>query len=386
MVGRADDYSLTDQPPTTFQVYPDGMAACEAKWNNVYADGYKFAERAPAALACSYTFQSYRTVGDEQVTLPFSQLRGPTWLKVNAAVNVCDSGPGCTGQHIESIEGLVRVEGDMAEAPSPTCKVAEQSGPNGSIIRFSGSDANSSKLDSVVKWAFLPADFAVSGTTVTATRPGKVTAVYGLTNWYGPSSATCSATVGGDPVATRVSAPAVKQVYGDTARLRVTVSPDATGTVSAKVGRKKVNGNVTAGKATVVLPATALKPGKHSITLAYQGDPGTFKPSSGKVTVTVLKASPTIKVSGPKTVQRGKVAKFKATVTAAGVRPTGKVRFKVAGTSWIGKLKKNGQATVKVRISKSAKPGKSKVVATYRGDAYVVALKAAPKRITVKGR
>lgn len=73
-------------------------------------------------------------------------------------------------------------------------------------------------------------------------------------------------------------------------------------------------------------------------------------------------------------------------MTAAGVRPTGKVRFKVAGASWTGKLKKNGRATVKVRISKSAKPGKSKVVATYRGDAYVVALKAAPKRITVKGR
>lgn len=180
-----------------------------------------------------------------------------------------------------------------------------------------------------------------------------------------------------DPVAdTKVSAAAVKQVYGKSAKLSVAVSPKATGKVSVKVGAKILTANLASGKATLTIPARALKPGVHTLTVNYAGVAGKFKASSAKVKVTVVKAAPAVKVTAPKKVKRGKSASVTVTVKATGVQPTGKVTVSLSGKTKTVKLNSKGKAVAKIKVAKSTKPGKKKVSATYAGSSYVAKLKA----------
>ncbi|WP_456698135.1 fibronectin type III domain-containing protein [Aeromicrobium sp. P5_D10] len=180
---------------------------------------------------------------------------------------------------------------------------------------------------------------------------------------------------------TKVSASAGQMTYGKAGSVTVTVAAttgDAkpTGKVSTKVGGRSVAATLANGKATLKLPATSLKPGTRSLTVSYSGADGSFGASSKTVAVKVVKAKASVKVKGPKKVKRGKTATYTVTVTAPGIRATGKVTVKVAGKSRTVTLNAKGKAVVKVKIAKGTKPGRKTVTVTYRGDTYVGSAKA----------
>jgi len=175
-----------------------------------------------------------------------------------------------------------------------------------------------------------------------------------------------------EPAATTVTATDVTQVYGTSAQLVIAVSPTATGTLAVTAGSQTVTGTLSAGRATVTLPAKVLEPGSHQVSVAYAGVPGEFQPSQGTATVTVVKATPTVKVAKTRTkVKRGKVVAIKITVTAPGVAPTGKVTVRVAGKARTVKLNKRGRATVRISLPRHAKTGSKRVKVSYGGDEHV---------------
>ena len=181
----------------------------------------------------------------------------------------------------------------------------------------------------------------------------------------------------------KITAGAVKQTYGKTAKLSVKVTPKATGTVSVKAGKKTVSAKLSGGKATLTIPAKSLAPGKHTLTVKYPGVQGAFEASTASVKVTVAKASPSVKVSVPKKVKRGKTATITVTVKATGVQPSGKVTVNLGGTKKTVKLSSKGKAVVKIKVAKGTKIGKKKLAVSYAGSSYVAAKKASTKWVTV---
>lgn len=187
------------------------------------------------------------------------------------------------------------------------------------------------------------------------------------------------------PVDTSIVVPAIEQVYGKTAKVTVSVSPAATGTVTLEAGSRTVTAALSGGRATLTIPAKALEPGKRTVVVSYAGVPGSFNPSRATATVTVAKATATVKAKPSKSkVKRGKTATFSVVVTASGVTPTGKVTVKVAGKSRTVKLSKTGKATVRIVLPKSAKTGKKTVTVSYGGDARVASAKATSKLTIVR--
>jgi hypothetical protein len=187
-----------------------------------------------------------------------------------------------------------------------------------------------------------------------------------------------------EPVSTAVSAEAVKQVYGRVAELEVTVEPNAAGEVSVDTGPEVLTTELVNGEATVPLPARLLAPGRHTLAITYPGMIGEFSPSEGIVPVRVVRARPSVRITPVKAeVRRGANAVFRAVVDAVGVKPSGRVSVKVAGKARTVRLAPSGRATIKVPLSKHAKPGVKKAVASYSGDAYVrKALSATRIRVT----
>ncbi|MFC7764755.1 Ig-like domain repeat protein [Leucobacter soli] len=185
-------------------------------------------------------------------------------------------------------------------------------------------------------------------------------------------------------VETSISATVATQRYGRTAQLKITVAPKATGKVTAAVGSRLVTGALVSGKATLKLPAKALKPGRHAVKITYSGVADRFAASQGSVTVTVKKAIAKVTAKRSKArVKTGNTAKFTVAVKSTGVTPGGKVTVKVAGKSKTVKLGKRGTTTVKVKIPKSKKAGVRKVSVTYHGSSTVSSAKSATKiRIT----
>ncbi|MFT3968899.1 MAG: Ig-like domain repeat protein [Micropruina sp.] len=187
-----------------------------------------------------------------------------------------------------------------------------------------------------------------------------------------------------DPaVDTKVTVAAATQTYGKTAELSVTVTPDATGTVSVKAGTKTVTATLSGSKATLTVPAKALAPGKHSLTVSYAGVKDTFKASSATVTATVVKAVPSTTVTAPKKIKRGKTATITVTVKATGLTPTGTITVRLGGTKKTVKLDGKGKAVAKIKVAKGTKPGKKKLTVSYGGSSYVAATKASTKWVTV---
>ncbi len=188
----------------------------------------------------------------------------------------------------------------------------------------------------------------------------------------------------GEGVATTVSAAAVTQVYGRSATLPVTVSPDATGTVTVQAGSQTLTASVSGGRASVTLPAKALHPGVQRLAVAYAGVPGTYRPSTATAEVTVARAVPTVTVRPVKAkVKRGRSAAFVVTVRGEGVNPTGTVAVRIGGRTGTMKLDASGRAKVEVKVGAKAKLGKRKVTVTYAGDDYVVGAAGGTARIRV---
>lgn len=205
---------------------------------------------------------------------------------------------------------------------------------------------------------------------------------------YGPSAAH-SLTVdtdapGPESIATSITTRAVRQVYGKSANLVVTVSPRATGTVSLKAGSRTLVGTLTGGRAKVTVPARALEPGARTVAVSYAGDPGRFRPSTGTAAVTVVKASPKLTVEARRSkVKRGRTAAFTVAVTAAGVKPSGRITVKTAGRSKTVRLNAKGRAIVKGKIPRGAKVGKKSVSVSYSGSTHVAKGKTASASIRV---
>lgn len=156
--------------------------------------------------------------------------------------------------------------------------------------------------------------------------------------------------------------------YGTAGSVTVNVTPAAaTGTVAVSKGNDVVGSVVLAsGQGTVTLPAKSLPVGTHVLTLTYSGDTG-HKPSTGSVTVTVVKAEGTVKAKvKPKRVVADKTrARVVVTVDAEGFVPTGRVKVLVAGKTYRAKLV-DGKAVIKLKEFK--KPGAYKAKVSYLGD------------------
>lgn len=177
--------------------------------------------------------------------------------------------------------------------------------------------------------------------------------------------------------------------YGRAGQVDVTVGASnstatPTGSVRAKIGSTTVTAPVVRGRAVLRVPATAWAPGKRTFTVDFVGQTdGHAVTARATAVATVAQASPTVKVRASAKVRRSKVATVRVTVTAAGVKPTGKVRVSVAGKSRTVKLK-SGKAVVKIRVPKKAKTGKRTVVVKYLGSTYVAPKSSRSKRTLVR--
>jgi M6 family metalloprotease-like protein len=149
----------------------------------------------------------------------------------------------------------------------------------------------------------------------------------------------------------------------------------ATGNVTVKEGSTTLGtGTLSAGSATINLPAT-LPVGTHALTASYAGN-ADYNAGAANVTATVVAAPPT-QVASTTTASAPKKVKFKqdfdvtATVTAAGVTPTGTVQV-FDGSKLIGTGTLVG-GTVKIHVKKNLKSGKHTLTVKYLGSAEVTA-------------
>jgi 5'-nucleotidase len=137
------------------------------------------------------------------------------------------------------------------------------------------------------------------------------------------------------PVNTTVSGSAASFAYGKTGSLAITVSPaTAAGTVTVTTDKGATLGaaTITGGSGSLALAAKGLKPGTHTLTLAYAGN-STHKASTGTVSVQVTKPEPKVKVKRDKTVEKGDKSKVVVKVTAPDdINVGGKVKLVIKGT------------------------------------------------------
>ena len=178
--------------------------------------------------------------------------------------------------------------------------------------------------------------------------------------------------VGTDAVIKPGTSPAM--VYGTTpAPIAGEIRGDGdstTGTVEVREGNAVLGtAKVVAGEYAVQLGAKALKPGAHTLTLAYSGD-AKNKAAERSIAVSVSKAAGKVGVSRSRgTLKGGKRLTVKIAVSARGVTPSGKVQVKVGSKVVKNLTLKNGKAsyTVKKFTSKGAK----KVTVVYLGSDLV---------------
>lgn len=196
-----------------------------------------------------------------------------------------------------------------------------------------------------------------------------------------PASESVTVAAEPSPAVTSMTASAGQVVYGRAGRVTVTVTSASgaatpSGTVSTKVGGRTLTAALSGGRATLALPARSLRPGRSALRITYAGVEGRFTATTAAAAIRVLKVTPRVKVNGSKKVKRGRTATYTVTVTAPGVKPTGRVTVKVAGKSRTVRLNARGKAVVKIRIAKRIKPGRKVVAVTYRGDSSVTSARA----------
>jgi type 1 glutamine amidotransferase len=171
---------------------------------------------------------------------------------------------------------------------------------------------------------------------------------------------------GGGPLTSAVAGASAPYTYGQAGTLVVSVAPAAaTGKVEVlEAGDVLASATLASGQASLQLPAKALLPGTHQLTLRYLGD-GAHKASSSTVEVVVDKVVPRMTVRAPSTVKKGKKVKVKVVLRAAdGVAVTGQVRIAIkGGRTLTGKLR---DGKVVVRLPKARKT--MRLTVTYVGS------------------
>lgn len=214
---------------------------------------------------------------------------------------------------------------------------------------------------------------------------------------------------------------------GEAATLYAYVTGGATdGSVTARVGALELPGEVDGGEVRLAVPAGSLPVGEHTVTVRFAGT-DVYAPSEGTGTITVLaapapdpepsgqqpadgstptvtsggtaptvdgaqqptastrpKARATVTVSTARTVRRGTAARLVVRVRAAGVRPTGRVTVRVAGLPARTATLRNGVATVRIPVARTARPGSRKVTVTYLGSASVRAARITGTAIAIR--
>jgi 5'-nucleotidase len=175
-----------------------------------------------------------------------------------------------------------------------------------------------------------------------------------------------------EPVVT-VSAPTM--TYGKSSVVTVTVSAAGetpTGTVQLKNGATVLgSGPVTAGSATITLPARSLPPGTTALTAVYSGDANVATKTQG-FSQTVAKATPTVSFTvKPAAIEAGQTkATIRVKVVADGVVPVeGEVKIFVKGQGNQTVTLVNGKAKLKLDVFNNA--GKRKVRVTFLGSSFV---------------
>ncbi|WP_022927756.1 metallophosphoesterase family protein [Patulibacter americanus] len=156
--------------------------------------------------------------------------------------------------------------------------------------------------------------------------------------------------------------------YGTAATVRVRVAGAASGVVAVSKGREPLaTGRVRDGVARVVVPGTALRPGRHRLTVRFAGDAGV---AGSATTSTVVVRSTTPKVTAavaPGRIVAGRTrSRVSVRVTAPGLRPAGRIVVRV-GDRVLGRATvRGGRATL--RLSRFGSAGRHALAVTYRGD------------------
>jgi hypothetical protein len=198
-----------------------------------------------------------------------------------------------------------------------------------------------------------------------------------------PASVTITVTRVSTPVATEISASAEDVAYGETATVSATITPPpAAGDVEVLRGTTVLaSGAVSAGEATVELPAKSLLPGSHLLRVRYTGS-SSHAASSTYIFVTVDKATPTMTVNAPASVPRRVPVELDVTLSAANDVPvTGQVRVSVQGGVTLTGTVVDGK--VAFTLPGSDKVGTMRVQVTYLGSDLVT---TAAKEITIEVR
>ena len=170
-------------------------------------------------------------------------------------------------------------------------------------------------------------------------------------------------------VAPRLSATAVKVEFGRATSVPVRVAGADAGTVRAQVAGKVYSAPVTAGRASVKVPARSLPVGTHRVSLVLAA------PGAGEVhaatSVQVRKAGSRVRVSAPRTARPGKkvTLRIKVTPSVAGVPVAGTVRVNAWGRIQQVRVK-GGAGTVVVKVPAKA-TGKATLTVRWLGSASV---------------
>jgi hypothetical protein len=228
----------------------------------------------------------------------------------------------------------------------------------------------------------------VAAKTITVTTAGShtfhATYVPAADSTFAGSSGQATTSVAKASTTTTGTWPTGALHYGTKFTVKATVAAAGitpTGTVQLTSGSTTVaSANLSAGKATLTVPGTALKPGSRPLTLGYAGSSNATASQTAK-TLTIGKAvarvTNTLAAASVKKTVHGKLT---VKVTAAGTTPTGTVAV-FDGTKQIatGTLR-SGTVTITLPL---LGVGKHSLHADYLGSALVGTASASNVTLTV---
>lgn len=335
---------------------PTGTVTCSAP-------GASDVEATLSAGAATCEVGPWATAGDRDVTVAYHGDAHTLSGQATSTVSVARLDPTISG--LASPSSVTRDTGT-----SQVTVTVSSTGvtPTGTVTCDDGTPADVTLADGTATCTVGP--FTTTGTkTVTLaysgdanTTPGSTTVAIEVTE---PGS-------GGPRVDTTVTAQADPIVWGTAGEVQVrvrstrhttgdvTLDEDGTTIASASVAKN--------GKADLVVPARALTVGSHTLTVRYAGD-ASNKPSSGTVTVRVLKAisSTSATVSPAKVKVHDGVATVTATVTSTAGTPTGTVQFTADGIV-VATVPLRPDGTASARVGPFDTVRTHDVTVTYSGD------------------
>lgn len=252
---------------------------------------------------------------------------------------------------VAKAEPAVSLELPAAVAGTPTDISVSVPGATGSVtVTGAGDPLGADLVDGTAELTLPP--LAEGSHPLTATYAGDAN--------HEDGADTATVVVGPAPIASTTSLTLAKATssYGapTTATVQVT-APDGTptGPVTVTVGGRSLTGILTAGRATVRLPAD-LAPRRHTVTASYAGA-GLVSSSSDTAALTVAKAKPRLALTlAEKTVKSKQRASVKVTLTLPGVSlaPTAKVVVRAGGRTLVTRTVAAGR-TVTLKLPRLAR-------------------------------